>query len=217
MPRRSVASMAVPGPTRAGAWLIAAAVWGCAVVGGFAALLRYKSTAGPAGAAPAVWPADSALGRDADRATLLMFVHPHCVCSRASLTELGRLLERVRGRVAPQVVFVRPPGAAPGWERTALRDAAVALPGVTVADDDGGGEARRFGAATSGTCLLYDRSGQLLFAGGITALRGHQGDSFGQERIVALLTTGAADRRDSPVFGCELEDTPGKDPIERIR
>jgi hypothetical protein len=37
-------------------------------------------------------------------------------------------------------------------------------------------------------------------------VRGHEGDSFGQERIVALLAGGTADRADSPVFGCPLSD-----------
>ncbi|HLB76837.1 MAG TPA: hypothetical protein VJO72_07370, partial [Candidatus Dormibacteraeota bacterium] len=50
--------------------------------------------------------------------------------------------------------------------------------------------------------------GRLLFQGGITATRGHEGDSFGQERIASLLTTGAADRADAPVFGCALEQEP---------
>ena len=42
------------------------------------------------------------------------------------------------------------------------------------------------------------------FSGGLTSSRGHEGDSFGVRRIASLLTTGTADRRDSPVFGCAL-------------
>jgi hypothetical protein len=189
-------------------WILAGLAWAFAVVGGFAILLKFKTGAGRAESAPASWPATTALARAADRATLLMFLHPHCVCSRASLAELGRMLPRVRERVATRVVMVRPDGTAPGWEQSGLRDAALATPGVTVVEDVGGAEAARFGAATSGACVLYDRDGRLLFTGGITALRGHEGESFGQERIVSLLTSGAADRHDSPVFGCELENPP---------
>jgi hypothetical protein len=64
----------------------------------------------------------------------------------------------------------------------------------------------RFRVSTSGIGLLYDARGRLQFAGGITALRGHEGDSFGQERIVTLINEGATDRADSPVFGCLLKE-----------
>jgi hypothetical protein len=135
-----------------------------------------------------------------------MFVHPRCSCSRASLVELDRLLGRVRGLAAPTVVFVKPHGAPADFDDGALRAQAARLPGVTLADDGDGVEARRFGAATSGATLLYGRDGALVFDGGLTQVRGHEGDSFGEERIVALLTTGRADRADSPVFGCPLDD-----------
>ena len=68
--------------------------------------------------------------------------------------------------------------------------------------------ASSFAVATSGGVVLYNARGRLLFKGGITAARGHEGDSFGQERIASLLTTGAADRAAAPVFGCALEDEP---------
>jgi hypothetical protein len=57
---------------------------------------------------------------------------------------------------------------------------------------------------TSGAVLLYSSDGKLLFQGGITPARGHQGDSFGRQRILALLDGDAPDRRDAPVFGCAL-------------
>jgi hypothetical protein len=128
-----------------------------------------------------------------------MFVHPQCTCSRASLHELGNLLRRVPGRAHALVAFVGEGGD--------LRQIAASLPDTELVDDARGEESRRFGAATSGATLLYDASGRLAFSGGITAVRGHEGDSFGQERVVALLQGGAADRRESPVFGCPLHDT----------
>ncbi len=175
-------------------------------------MIAYKSVGGPRNAAPDDWPTATTLAHSAVQPTLIMFVHPQCVCSKASMAELGRLVNRLPGRISVEVVFARPPGTADGWERTPLREAALAIPGVVVVDDPGNVEAERFGAATSGTTLLYDASGRLLFAGGITSLRGHEGPSFGQERIVALVTDGHADRRDSPVFGCELQGDAGVRP-----
>jgi hypothetical protein len=190
-----------PSPVRAILFL-----WTTAVVAGFCVLFRYASAQGPIVGAPASWPDESALAHAPDRATIVMFVHPHCACSRASLTELGRTLRRIDGRASAIVVLVRPPDVPSGWERTDLRALALALPDVTLVDDDGAIEATRFGALTSGTTLLYDAGGRLEFAGGITAIRGHEGNSFGQERIVGLLTSGEADRAESPVFGCALDE-----------
>ena len=70
-----------------------------------------------------------------------------------------------------------------------------------------GVESGRFGAATSGQVLLYDPKGQLMFAGGLTPDRGHLGDSPGRQRILSLVKTGAADAKESLVFGCPLGAT----------
>jgi len=194
-------------------WLMAGALWLCCVLAGFALLIRYKSTAGTADVAPLTWPAKSAL-KPGKGATLLMFVHPHCACSRASISEMGRLLQRIHDRVsAVRIVFVRPPGTPAGWQNTELRQRALTLPGASVVDDDGAIEAERFHASTSGTTLLYDASGRLAFHGGITPMRGHQGDSAGQERIVAIVTGGSAERNESPVFGCGLADKDNERPL----
>jgi hypothetical protein len=187
-------------------WVLATAAWLACIGVGFAGVWRYGAARGADTRAPGVWPAGTTLPRAHDRATLLVFMHPRCVCSHATVTELARLLPRVRGRVAATAVFVRPRGVPDGWTETELRRRAAGVVGLRVVDDDGGVEARRFGAATSGATLLFAADGRLLFSGGLTDSRGHEGDSFGEERVVALLTSGAADRNDSPVFGCPLED-----------
>jgi len=188
---------------------IAAAAWLAAVAGGFAILWKYKSTPAAEGAlAPEQWPAASAVARGTSRPTLLLFAHPRCTCTRASLAELARMMARFHDRVDASVLFWTPPGAPPDWNATDLWTSAERIPGVSVLRDEGGREASSFAVATSGGVVLYDARGRLLFKGGITAARGHEGDSFGQERIASLLTTGAADRADAPVFGCALEDEP---------
>jgi hypothetical protein len=113
-------------------------------------------------------------------------------------------MTQAQGRVTAYVLFVRPPGFSEGWEQTDLWASAAAIPGVTALRDDGGVEAGRFHAATSGQTALYDAAGNLLFSGGITGARGHAGDNAGRAAVVSLLTTGEAERRDAPVFGCPL-------------
>src|SRR4051812_12480766 len=88
-------------------WALGVAWLGGAVVGG-GTLLNYSNTAGP-GAGAAAWPRGSALARESERFTLVMFLHPQCPCSRASVGELERLLASLgTERVRTTVVFVGP-------------------------------------------------------------------------------------------------------------
>ena len=89
---------------------------------------------------------------------------------------------------------------------------ASAIRGGTTVRDDDGVEASRFRAVTSGVTALYDAQGRLLFSGGLTSARGHEGDSFGVRRISSLLLDGKADRPDAPVFGCALRSEPARRP-----
>lgn len=188
-------------------WLIltaAGALWLLMIGAGIGTLWNYESTPGVATAAPERWPAASRIEPDAGRATLVMSAHPHCPCTRASIGELSRLMTQAQGRVTAFVLFVKPRGSSEGWEQTDLWASAAAIPGVTPVLDDEGVEAGRFHAATSGQTVLYDAVGNLLFSGGITSARGHEGDNAGRAAVVSLLTDGEAGRRDAPVFGCPL-------------
>lgn len=183
-------------------------VWAVAVVAGFGLLGRYKATAATqADEAPSRWPPESALARTPGRPTLVMFAHPHCGCTQATVTELGRLLARVKGPLDARVAVVRPDGVEAGWDDTALVGRAESIPGVAVFRDEGGREAARFAGQSSGFTVVYDAGGRRLFAGGLTSARGHEGESFGSRRILSLLETGAADRGDAPTFGCALAST----------
>ncbi|MET0556280.1 MAG: RedB protein [Vicinamibacteria bacterium] len=183
-------------------------VWAIAVVAGFGLLGRYKATAATqADEPPLAWPAASALERTPGRPTLVLFVHPHCGCTQATVTELARLLARVQGPLDVRVAVARPDGVEAGWDDTALVGRAEAIPGVAVFRDAGGTEAERFAARASGFTVVYGADGRRLFAGGLTSARGHEGESFGGRRIVSLLETGAADRGDAPTFGCALAST----------
>jgi hypothetical protein len=177
--------------------------WLAAVGAGFALLDRYKAQPAAQDTPPRRWPPESALERDTHRPTLLVFAHPACPCTRATVAELARLMARVSAQVAAQVVMVEPPDAPSEWAQSDLGARAAAIPGVTVVPDDGR-EAARFRAQASGFVVMYDAEGRHLFSGGITPSRGHEGDSFGRRRILAALGGEAPDRDTSPVFGCSL-------------
>lgn len=181
-----------------------AAVWILIVAMGMKSILDYETRAGIPAQAPSVWPASSPIPRETGRATLLLFAHPRCPCTRATLGELERSMTRLRGKLDVYVVFARPPGADPSWVRSDRWHEAAAIPGVRLFVDSSGSEARRFGTTTSGQALFYDLSGRLRFAGGITPGRGHAGDNAGADAVIALARSDTAAWSSTPVYGCEL-------------
>ena len=161
--------------------------------------------------APPIWPAESRMKRVPGRASLLMFAHPQCPCSSASLGELALLMTHLQGITEANVIFYRPPELPVDWHETALWNAAAKIPGLTVRVDEDGLERRLFGIATSGHTLLYDEHGALQFSGGITAARGHSGDNAGRTAILSLLRGTRSGRDSTFVFGCSLFNRPAAD------
>lgn len=165
--------------------------WAGAVAGGFAALHAYQLAPGRADPAPATQPA-------AGRPSVLVFLHPHCPCAPATVRNLGPLLERHPARVTVYVVDSYSQDSENGR-------LAAALPGAAVIADPDGTTARRFGAKSSGQVVVYDAGGSLVFAGGVTAGRGHPGANPGLDAVTAHLA-GRPGAGSAPVFGCPLTD-----------
>ncbi len=184
---------------------VAACVLWLLVIGvGLDRLWAFAQTPGPGATAPGMWPASSPLPRKNGLPTLVMFVHPQCSCSRASIGELALLMAHTQGRVAAHVIIYRPSDAEPEWEHTDLWTSAAAIPGVQVTSDEDAAEAAVFGVAVSGQTLLYDAAGQLTFSGGITDARGHSGDNAGRSALLSLVNGRSSTVTRTPVFGCFL-------------
>jgi hypothetical protein len=166
-------------------------------------LLSHEGESGASANPPALLP-KSTVASAANKFSLLMFVHPKCPCSRASLNELARILSRNPNAQAT-IVFFRPLYASQDWTETDLWYKAKSLPNTLVKTDTTGLLARKFGAKTSGDTILYDEKGKLLFHGGITSARGHEGDNQGESMVNALLEKRSLlDKSSTPVFGCGL-------------
>ena len=166
---------------------LAIGAWGLAVVAGVLTLGAHAGRPGDAGSPTDRWPKESRIRFDATRPNLLIFLHPRCPCSRASLAELARVMARGRDRLTARAVLLEPSGVPDGWADSDIARDAAAIPGVLAFRDEGGDEARRFGAATSGHVMLYDAAGRLHFSGGITPARGHEGDSLGRDAVIDLI------------------------------
>jgi hypothetical protein len=160
--------------------------WVACVIVGMGWLMRYQMT--PGRAMGAQIPTDqSILHLAKDRPTLMMFVHPRCPCSEASMEELAQLMTLCKDRVAARVLFVNPSGQSEMWSRTSLWRDAEQIAGVDVRCDIDGMLANRLGIQTSGHVLLFDTDGKLLFSGGITGSRGHVGDNDALSTVEMLL------------------------------
>jgi hypothetical protein len=183
---------------------IAFALWVAVIGVAMVEVIGYSNSPSEPGMPPASWPTQSQIALEAGQPVLVMFAHPRCPCTRASLGELELLMASVSGRLRAHVLFFKPGDATEDWEQTALWRHASAIPGVTVRWDNAGTEARVFGVTTSGHTLLYDRSGRLQFQGGITLSRGHAGDNPGRIALVALAHGEPSSHPTTPVFGCSL-------------
>lgn len=180
------------------------ALWSCVVISCLGYLVWYSNAPGTIGTPPKQWPVNSAIQPSQTLPTLMMFIHPRCPCTEASLEELARVMAHCNGLAHVYAVFVRPPGTSNGWEKAKNWRLAAAIPGVHLFVDHDSVEARRFGATTSGHVELYDGDGKLRFSGGITGARSHAGDNAGADAVRSWLRRGTADREETFVFGCPL-------------
>lgn len=178
------------------------AAWCCALLAGFVAIHRGASIPGEALAAPAHWPASTTLPLDEARPTLLLFAHPNCPCTRATVRQLASV-ERVRlGSVRAIVVLSGP--AVDDDANASLAAAAAPLLRAEVVLDPSGEEARRFGASTSGHVALFSTRARTLFSGGVTPGRGHEGRCESLDSLNRALRDGAPAPDAYPVFGCPI-------------
>ncbi len=187
-------------------------VWVLTILAGVCALTAYQQAPGQSGTPDNRWPTEMRFSLDSAKPTLVMFVHPRCPCTRASLNELAVLTAQCNGRLSVYVLFVRPKNVSSDWIETDLKKQAERIPGIIVKEDIDGHCARRLSIHTSGETVVYDENEQLRFCGGITSSRGHQGDNVGRQSIESLVLTGSSSQSTAPVFGCPLLDQSSEKP-----
>ena len=183
--------------------VVAVVAWCGAVVCGLCWLADYASSPGAAAKAGSRWPARAAVSLHGRLPTLILFIHPQCPCTAATLEELDRLLGRVGDRVSTRILVYSDAALGPEWSHSSLWARAERIPWVRVEADPLGCQAALFGARTSGQAFLYSSDGQLLFSGGLTPARGHEGDNDGCTSLQSLIS-GASASCTAPVYGCAL-------------
>jgi len=182
---------------------VACAIWVVTVAAAVRSIRAFESTPGRAADAPARWPSSARIARQPGTWTLVMLIHPHCSCSRASISELAAVVESAPRNLRTYVLAYQPHEYDAAWSHTEVWTAAQRLSRVRVITDLDGKEARRFGGYTSGQTFLFDPDGNRRFSGGITLLRGHAGLNSGRAEVIRLANGGKGPGM-HPVFGCAI-------------
>ena len=167
--------------------------------------LHYEVTPGSKAHPASSWPIQSSIPLSRSGYTLIMLAHPKCPCTRASLFELQYIIGHSQSPVSCYILFYHPAGVVKGWMQSPLYHEAVSIPGVKALRDLNGELASKFRGSVSGQTYLYNSKGELLFSGGITFSRGHEGTNPGEESVLAILAGQKPICTSSPVFGCSIQ------------
>lgn len=176
---------------------------------GTAISATYENKPGDPASAPAIAiSTDGVEPAKSSKATfhIIMFVHPKCPCTRASMAELRNLMEKFPDLKAT-VFFYRPASEKTGWEKTEIWKMASSVKNIDPQIDVDGQKAKSYRAVTSGQVLLYDTSERLVFSGGITGARGHVGENVGEDMVAGVLakrSSAIGKNFRAPVFGCRI-------------
>lgn len=188
-------------------WVALSAVsWLFVLTIALCAQFRYDSIPSLASLSKKGWPAASKISRSTTENTLVMFLHPHCPCSRASLHQVTTLKTNNRS-LNCVFLFYTPSSFEKGWEKTDIWRTASEIPGAHLVSDRDGVEAKNFGALTSGQTYIFDKQGSLRYEGGLTEGRGHEGGCRNLEAAMKVLTDGGASTAFGAVYGCPIVDT----------
>jgi len=181
--------------------------WGVAVVAFFGQLVSYSAQPGNDGHPPVQWPDNSALQRNANQWTVLIFAHPRCPCTRSNIAEFARLQSKLSDTPTTHLVLFHPADQNQEWTKGPIRTEATRIDGLRLFYDEAGTFTRDFGVQTSGHILAYSPDGSLAYSGGLTSSRAHEGMSQGAIELLNLLN-GKREIRltEYPVFGCSIID-----------
>lgn len=136
--------------------------------------------------------------------TLILSVHPHCPCTVATVRELSRLRSRFSRPVTIISYIYCPTTEADAWTNSSITETLRRIPGAALVIDRGGASMHELGTRTSGQVLYYDQSGKLVFSGGITSSRGHEGMCPAATDLLQRINGDEDSYVRWPVFGCAV-------------
>ncbi|CAD73292.1 MAG TPA: RedB [Rhodopirellula baltica] len=140
---------------------------------------------------------------DANQTTVLVFYHPHCPCTRATIRCMERMIASFTSQPTIIAYAFVPSGETDHWIESETTDKLRSFGNVSIVADHNAKACRQFDVATSGHVLVYNDS-KLSFSGGITPSRGHEGNCDSGVAFLHSVNGESEDRREWPVFGCAI-------------
>ncbi len=184
--------------------VVAYGLWAALLFTGHVVLFEYEMTEGPLANSKRIFPEKSSVQLTHGRQNIILFLHPACPCSAASVDEFRDLMREGEKDSVGKVVFFMPPDQESEWSLLPLISSVKRIPNVSIVYDTNGAESDLFGATTSGHVFIYDSRGVLQFSGGITGSRGHTGDNKNFEIAKNTIIARNPKYATTPVFGCSL-------------
>ena len=138
--------------------------------------------------------------------TLVLFIHPRCPCTKATIRSLERIYHRMPQRPKLVVYAFYPQDRGESWAESALTDYVTAFADAALIPDRNGDACLRYGVTTSGHLMLFDRHDRLVFSGGITPGRAHEGDCISSKDLLKKCRNESSVAAPSnwPVYGCPI-------------
>lgn len=184
--------------------VVAYVVWIGMLFIGHLVLFEYELTPSPLANTKRIFPHLSGVQLAHGRQNLVLFLHPACPCSVATVDEFHELMREGEKDSVGTVIFYMPPEMEGEWSVAPIIQSVKRIRNVSVEYDTDGSLAQTFGVTTSGHVLIYDGRGVLQFTGGITGSRGHSGDNHYLELAKQCILARKAKYTTTPVFGCSL-------------
>lgn len=201
------------------------AVWLLLLSGGFGYLVYYQFKAGETGPGVAhvnqgiaqlmaidvssqlTSDLSERIGAETGKPIAVVFLHPHCPCSQATVAMIERSLSTLPNEQY-EIMFIHYVSMDHDqqWNNSALIRKVHSIPRVTVIPDPHSHIAAAFGARISGEVLAFDSSGTRAYHGGVTNSRGHEGANPGIEAMEAVLRGETPELAELPTYGCVLTE-----------
>lgn len=135
---------------------------------------------------------------------VVLFYHPRCPCTLATARNLKRVATEFSHQTQIKAFSFCPEDSPESWIETNTTRLLRSIPDVEIALDREGQVCREFGVTTSGHILVYNRSGQCVFGGGITPYRGHEGECQATSEFLSSVNLANTKLAIWPVYGCQI-------------
>lgn len=166
-------------------------------------LAEYSSLKGVRGINPNKFPVEGNINFIEDKFNLLFFVHPKCPCTLASFNELKKITSRISKPYVTKVIFSIPEGFSNDWAKESrLYKNASFLGEKNLVLDKDEFNSKLFNIKTSGHLLIYNSKRELIYSGGVTGSRAHEGDNLYSDNALKAIETNSS--QEGEVFGCPV-------------